>query len=225
LVWTIPHNYSHLEAWVYDRLIAGHMLDLHTFILAQSHLEAVLGLPQVRGVLDVGCGGGQFAIWLKVRYPHLHLTGIDSSEDQIMRARKRTKRGGYDIRFETADAQALPFPDAHFDVVCSFGSAKHWSDPLQGFSECWRVLKPGGELLVADATSDATLAQARNFYAISHFPPLLEKPVSAILYRLMFRTARSMAYYQDIAEGLHMPPETVQQMPSLPVFLFRTQKP
>lgn len=153
------------------------------------------------------------------------MTGIDLSTDQIARARQRSKHRGYEIRFEEADAQSLPFPDESFDVVYSFGSAKHWPDPQKGFSECWRVLKPGGELLVADATSDATLEQVKNFYAISHFPRLFEKPAIAILYQQMFRIARSVETYQQIATKLLMPPGTVSQLPSMPAFLFRTQKP
>jgi ubiquinone/menaquinone biosynthesis C-methylase UbiE len=62
---------------------------------------------------------------MKERYPHLRLLGIDLSADQIARARRRTQRRGYVLQFEVADAQALAFPDASFDVVFSFGSAKH----------------------------------------------------------------------------------------------------
>lgn len=147
------------------------------------------------------------------------------STRQIARAQQRAQRKGYAIQFEVADAQALPFPDASFDVVYSFGSAKHWPDPLRGFGECWRVLKPGGELLVADATSDATPEQVENFYAIARFPRLFQKPVAALLYRRMFRPARSVETYQQIATQLQMPPGTIGHLPSMPAFAFRTQKP
>jgi ubiquinone/menaquinone biosynthesis C-methylase UbiE len=162
---------------------------------------------------------------MKERYPHLNLTGIDLSEWMIAGARQRARNKGYDIRFEVADVLALPFPDASFDVVYSFGSAKHWPDPMKGFGECWRVLKPGGELLVADATSDATPQEVENFFAIARFPGLLKKPVAAMLYRRMFHPARPVQTYRQIAAELQMPEGTVSHLPSMPAFLFRTRKP
>lgn len=222
---TIPHEYSRLQAWVQDRVVAGRALRLHAYILEHGKLAGILSEKRVRRLLDVGCGGGQPAIRLKELYPHLQITGIDLSEDMIVCARKRAQHRGLAIHFQVADAQALPFADASFDIVFSLGSAKHWPDPLRGLGECWRVLKPGGELLIADATSDATPEDAENFYAISGFPRFLQKPVAALIYRRMFRPARSVQAYCQIAEQLRMPPGTVGQVPSMPIFLFRTQKP
>lgn len=221
----LTQKYSTLEAWIHDYLIADRALNLHAYILEHSKLVDVLAEPKERYLLDVGCGGGQSAIRLKEIYPHLRLAGIDLSANQIARARQRAQRRGYELRFDMVDAQSLPFPDASFDVVYSFGSAKHWPDPLKGFGECWRVLKPRGELLVADATSNATLEQVENFYAIAHFPKLFQKPVVAMMYQRMFRPARSVETYQQIAAQLQMPSGTVSHLPSMPIFLFRTQKP
>ncbi len=221
----LPQKYSYLQAWVYDYLIADHALNLHAYILEYAKLADFLAKQWECSVLDVGCGGGQSAIRLKERYPHLRLTGIDLSTAQIARARQRAHRKGYALQFEVADAQMLPFPEASFDVVFSFGSAKHWPNPLKGIGECWRVLKPGGELLVADATSDATKEEVINFYRISHFPRLFEKLITTILYERLFRLACPMETYYQIAAQLEMPQGTVSHLPSLPVFLFRTQKP
>jgi ubiquinone/menaquinone biosynthesis C-methylase UbiE len=222
---TLGQRYSDLQAWLHDYLIADRALNLHAYIIEQSKLDKLLEEKKERTLLDVGCGGGQSAIRLKRLYPHLQLTGIDLSTDQIARARQRAQRRGLSVQFKVADAQALPYPDASFDVVYSFGSAKHWPDPLKGIGECWRVLKPGGELLITDATSSATLEQVVNFYQIAHFPRLLEKPISSALYQRMFRPGCPMETYQNIAKQLGMPPGTASQMPSLPNFLFRTQKP
>lgn len=221
---TIPYAYSDLQAAAHDYLIGERALNLHAYILEHGGLLPVLAEPTPRALLDVGCGGGQSAIRLKERYPHLRLTGMDRSTDQIVRARRRAQRQGVAVSFEIADAEALPYRDAAFDVVYSFGSAKHWPHPLQGFSECWRVLRPGGELLVADATSDATPAQVENFYAIAGFPELLRKPVAGLLYQRMFRPARPLDYYRDIATEVGMPPDTVSQLPEMPAFLFRARK-
>ena len=221
----LPQAYTSFQAWVHDHLIADRALYLHAYIIEHGKLEDVLAERKERLLLDVGCGGGQSAIRLKQQYPHLCLTGIDLSVGQIARANQRAQQKGYTIQFEVADAQALPFPEASFDVVYSFGSAKHWPDPLEGFAECWRVLKPGGELLVADATSDATPDQVENFYAIARFPRLFQKLVAGVLYQRMFGPAFSVEYYTQLAAQLHMPAGTVSHLPNMPAFLFRTQKP
>ena len=221
----IAQSYSDSEAFLHDLLIGKRALNLHAYIVEHGNLKDVLAADKPQHVLDVGCGGGQLAIHLKETYPQMQLTGIDLSVSQISRARTRARKSGIQIRLEAADAQDLPFPDAHFDVVYSFGSAKHWPDPLKGFSECWRVLKPGGELLVADATSDATREQVENFYDISQFPRIFKKPIVAILIARMFREAHSLETYWQIAEKIQMPAGTVRQLPSMPAFLFRTRKP
>lgn len=221
----MPGRYSRFHAWAHDTLVANRALKLHDYILKYGNLVKILAEKKNRSLLDVGCGGGQAAIRMKERYPHLRLTGIDTSEVMISRARKRALVKDFSIRFEVADAEALPFKDVSFDVVYSFGSAKHWPNPIKGFGECWRVLKPGGELLVSDATSDATTAEVENFFEIAGFPSLLKKPVAAILSRRMFRPARSVDEYQQIATELQMPEGTVSHLPSMPAFLFRTRKP
>jgi ubiquinone/menaquinone biosynthesis C-methylase UbiE len=218
-------NYSRLQAWLHDTLIADRALRLHDYILQATGLADVLTEPIERQLLDVGCGGGQAAIMLQERYPHLRLTGIDLSEFMIKRARQNAVEQGYAIHFDVADALSLPYPDASFDVVYSFGSAKHWPEPLLGLSECWRVLIPGGFLLVSDATCDATPEDVEHFYAIAGFPRLLKKPAAAVLTRRMFQPAQPLTYYQQIAGQIGMPPGTVGKLPSMPAFLFSTRKP
>ena len=218
-------RYSNFQAWAHNTFIAERALRLHQYIIEYGQLTKILAEKKERNLLDVGCGGGQAAIRMKEQYPHLNLNGIDLSEWMIASARQRACSKGQEIHFEVADVLALPFPNASFDVVYSFGSAKHWPDPLRGFSECWRVLKSEGELLVADATSDATPQEVGNFFVIAGFPSLLKKPAVGILSRRMFRPARSVASYRKIAAELQMPKGTVTHLPSMPAFLFRTRKP
>ena len=56
--------------------------------------------------------------------------------------------------FRTADAAALPFPDASLDLVVSTLSLHHWDDPVPIFNEIARVLRPGGAFLIFDLRRD-----------------------------------------------------------------------
>jgi MPBQ/MSBQ methyltransferase len=105
-------------------------------------------LPRRSTLLDVGCGIGGSSRILARDYGFA-VTGITLSPQQVKRARELTPPE-VDARFQIADAMALPFPDASFDVVWSVEAGPHMPDKAQFARELVRVLKPGGILLVAD---------------------------------------------------------------------------
>jgi ubiquinone/menaquinone biosynthesis C-methylase UbiE len=101
-------------------------------------------------VLDVGCGTGSLAIAAK---RHVGTTGmvhgIDASPEMLARAEKKARRAGVEIVFKNARAEALPFPDAHFDAVLTTVVLHHLPRKARQLcaAEMRRVLKPGGRLL------------------------------------------------------------------------------
>jgi ubiquinone/menaquinone biosynthesis C-methylase UbiE len=102
-------------------------------------------------VLDVGCGTGWFARGA-VRHvgPTGSASGIDPAPDMIRMAMQTDAPNG--AHFELAAIEALPFGDAHFDVVVASLVIHHLPPDLkrQGLREVLRVLKPGGRLVVAE---------------------------------------------------------------------------
>jgi ubiquinone/menaquinone biosynthesis C-methylase UbiE len=104
-------------------------------------------------VLDVGCGTGSLTLTAKsAAGPGGAVYGIDASPGMIELARKKAERSGLDVGFELGLIEKIPFPEATFDVVVSRLMIHHLPDDLKrkGFAEIFRVLKPGGRLLVAE---------------------------------------------------------------------------
>jgi ubiquinone/menaquinone biosynthesis C-methylase UbiE len=103
-------------------------------------------------VLDLGCGTGTLAVWAKEREPEIELAGIDGDSAVLERARRKAEKAGVEIDFREAMADALPFEDASFDRVMSSLFFHHLTreDKERCAGEIARVLKPGGELHLAD---------------------------------------------------------------------------
>ncbi|MGK7907425.1 MAG: methyltransferase domain-containing protein [Synechococcus sp.] len=101
-------------------------------------------------LLDVGCGIGGSSLYLAERFG-AKATGITLSPVQAQRAKERAmeQQLGDRTSFTVADALDMPFADNRFDLVWSLESGEHMPDKRQFLSECCRVLKPGGRLLVA----------------------------------------------------------------------------
>jgi ubiquinone/menaquinone biosynthesis C-methylase UbiE len=98
-------------------------------------------------VLEVAVGTGlNFS-----HYPSgVRLTGVDLSPAMLAIARDRADHIGRGIRLVPADAQALPFLDATFDTVACTLSLCAIPDDRAAIAEMWRVLRPGGRLLLLD---------------------------------------------------------------------------
>ncbi|MDJ0555550.1 MAG: methyltransferase domain-containing protein [Microcoleaceae cyanobacterium MO_207.B10] len=101
-------------------------------------------------ILDVGCGIGGSSLYLAEKF-NASVTGITLSPVQANRAKERAESANLSqqTNFLVADALEMPFADASFDLVWSLESGEHMPNKIKFLHECYRVLKPGGNLIMA----------------------------------------------------------------------------
>lgn len=111
-------------------------------------------------ILDVGCGFGGTIALMNEQYESLRLTGLNIDARQLERARRNVQsraRAMNTIRFVEGDACALPFADASFDTVLAVECIFHFPSRQKFFEEAYRVLRPGGRLVLSDFLARAPL--------------------------------------------------------------------
>jgi SAM-dependent methyltransferase len=109
--------------------------------LARDHA----GLKAGSAVLDVGCGFGLESLRLaRLVQPGGRVVGIDKSADFIREAEARAAQAKLALTFEVADAEALPFADAAFDVARAERLLVYLPEPQRALEEMRRVTRPGG---------------------------------------------------------------------------------
>jgi ubiquinone/menaquinone biosynthesis C-methylase UbiE len=131
------------------RLINSPQHARHIEQTALALLEHVSLPPQPR-CLEIGCGQGVVTRVLVERY-NARVIASDYDPAQVSLAQERLADLGGPVEFRVVDARAMPFDDAQFDAVCSFGVLHHipggWREAV---AETARVLKPGGWFVFTD---------------------------------------------------------------------------
>jgi SAM-dependent methyltransferase len=118
-------------------------------------------------VLDAGCGVGYGAAYLAEAAAQV--VGVDVSAEAIGYA--RAHYAGPRTSFEMMDVTALEFPDASFDVVCSFETLEHLREPPLAVHEAARVLRAGGAYVVSTPRAQRTCSSPENpFHEVEYAP-------------------------------------------------------
>lgn len=145
-------------------------------------------IDQATAILDAGCGIGGSALYLCDRY-QAQVSGVTLSPAQAARATERAALAGLSDRAEflVADVLQTPFPDEQFDFIWSMESGEHYPDKGQFFQESYRLLKPGGRLLMATwchrptnslagPLTESEQAHLDWLYRLYHLPYVLSVP-------------------------------------------------
>jgi SAM-dependent methyltransferase len=123
---------------------------LGPLLFEPSALEFIshLGLTSIHSVLEVSCGTGRLTSHLRNYFPETtKIIASDISPDMLTVAKEKMKDSS--VEFQMANAQALPFPDASFDLVLNQYGMMFLPEKQKGFDEAFRVLNPGGRFIFA----------------------------------------------------------------------------
>ncbi len=150
----------------------AHRYDLnnrvHSFGRDQAWRRTAVREAQLRQgdvVLDVACGTGDLSRAF-ARAGARHVVGADFTPQMLEIARRRRAIRGGEIEYVEADAQALPFEDHSFDVVSIAFGIRNVTAPDLALAEFYRVLRPGGRLVILEFARprSALIARVNDFY-------------------------------------------------------------
>jgi len=130
------------------------------------------GLLQGRDVVEVGCGRGGGAAFLYAHHQPRSFRGIDASTEQIREAHRRLEGRVGTLQFHVGSADTLPITNTSADMVINVESMHTYRHPKRFLREVFRVLRPGGIFVLADAVYTSRRMQPA-FIAESGFTKVL----------------------------------------------------
>jgi tocopherol O-methyltransferase len=134
-------------------------IDLIEELLKWSGFQPAPDSPP--NMIDIGCGIGGSSLYLTEKFGG-NVVGLTLSPVQAQRAQERSVTAGLKDQavFQVANALDIPQPDNSFDLVWTLESGEHMPDKEKFLQECYRVLKPGGRLIMATWCHRSTEGQA-----------------------------------------------------------------
>ena len=152
-----PHTAGHVLHWARWYDLCGTVITFGRDKAIREQLIELATPASGENVLDVGCGTGTLALALKSRVGSGEVHGIDASPEMIDVAKAKAAQANSAVEFQVGLIEAIPFPDATFDLVTSTLMLHHLPDNLKrtGLAEIRRVLKPGGRFMALDFAAES----------------------------------------------------------------------
>jgi len=127
------------KAWAHPGILWG------VFAIPEEHVGALPASVDGLDVVELGCGTAYFGSWLQRR--GARVTGVDPTPAQLATARRMMAKTGIEFPLVEAPGEAVPLPDAAYDLAVSEYGASLWADPYRWVPEAARLLRAGGLLV------------------------------------------------------------------------------
>jgi len=147
-------KYKKTTGKIYGNLFSGYskeQFDNSVELFLRRHKRWNFDINWFNGkeCLDAGCGGGRYLVALS-KLNAKKVVGVDISSGAVSVANSRLReRKHYQAQAIEGSVLELPFPDNSFDYVVCSGVIHHTPDPIKGFNELVRVLRPKGKLFLS----------------------------------------------------------------------------
>jgi len=139
------------QAKMYDRNIREYRINE----IKEEAKEAARYIKNGAAVIEVASGPGYLSIEL-AKAGKYKITGIDISKDLTEIADRNAKEAGVEVDFRQGSASSLPFQTDMFSFIICVLAFKNFKEPLKALNEMYRVLKPGGTVLIMDLNRNAS---------------------------------------------------------------------
>ena len=145
---------------MFDSIAGTYDLLNHTLSFGIDKIWRRKGIAFLRpfspqSILDIATGTGDLAISMHRKLKASRIIGADISEGMMQVGREKVAKAGLAeyISFEQQDCTALTYPDNSFDAVTAAFGVRNFENIEQGIAEMFRVLKPGGHLMILELST------------------------------------------------------------------------
>ena len=160
----------------------------------KSVAEALLRLMPPLVIADLGAGEGAFALLLAERAKKV--IAVDTSAKMIEVGREQALRHGVkNVEFRLGDMEEIPIEDASVDLVFFSQSLHHALHPERAVSEAWRILQPGGRVILLDLVKHR-FEEARELYA-DEWLGFSESEMESMLDKAGFRNVETSVVHKE----------------------------
>ncbi len=176
---------------IVGRLLGEQMVRQH--MTETTWTISLLNLRPEDQILELGFGAGKAIELVAAQTTNGHVAGIDLSQEMVRAASRRNDQAikAGQVALRHADLTTLPFAENQFDKIFSIQTLYFWPNPPRALAEIFRVLKPGGVLIVTLSTGKIDPIETTG---LEHYQLILEEQVIPSMKQLGFTRA-------DIKQG------------------------